>query len=80
MTVKEKLVLLMQAKQVGFGSWSCPWCEKVRYVCLKCGYGKRHGVCGNDDSTWMKVHEHGHKLATAEFYTNLIILLEGLNP
>ena len=63
-----------------FGSGSCPWCTKFCMDCERCGYAKRHGKCGSEESTWLKIPGSGHKLATTKFYKELVDMLESLRP
>lgn len=39
-----------------FDADRCPYCKMFNDDCSECSYAEKHGVCNNNDSTWMKLY------------------------
>ena len=58
-----------------------PFCLYVKRNCNKCGFGKRHGECGDDESIMGKIDkkfmiENTDNILTQSFYKNVIRQIE----
>ena len=56
----------------------CPWCILLNNDCEKCGYGKRHGKCGDDISVYTKLGDALDGSFSNIHYYNIIDYIEGL--
>ena len=57
----------------GLSYYTCPWCIRYRFNCSVCSYGKRHGECLKDGSSYRRFSTKEVKESfTNEVYRSMI--------